>query len=138
MTKIHSLLLLHVNVFFKMILSEEALSQWLHLYGFFPVHLFIWSVRTQAFSQCVYLQMICKMTFFNKSSSQLLHWHGFSLVWILRCFFKITIYGEDLITLSALLKHMSIVFPQMYFKRNIAPFTTVKWFVPSVNLQMFQ
>ena len=53
-------------------------------------------------------------------------------------FFKVNTYGENLITLSALLKHMSIVFPQMYFKRNIALFTTVKWFVPSVNLQMFQ
>ena len=106
-----------------------------------------------AFSQCIssydllehrHSLSVCipkwfvRWQFFDKSSSQLLHWYGFSLVWILRCFFKITIYGEDLITLSALLKRMSIVFPHMYFKRNIAPFTTLKWFVPSVNLQRFQ
>ena len=132
---LNSLIWLHANVypqlFFKMTHSEEALSQWLHLYGFSLACLFIWSVRTQVYdnmlsndyiarhslSVCV-SKWFVRWPFCNKSSSQLLHWYGFSHGFNPQVFCKIPIYGEVLITLAALLKCISIVCPQMYFNRN--------------------
>ena len=52
-------------------ICEKALSHRLHLYGFSPVCILIWTLRWP----------VCE-----KALSQWLHWYGFSPVCVLRCF----------------------------------------------------
>ena len=81
-------------------LSEKALSQWLHVYGFSPVCVLIWVIRLILLASLVRLVSLVRF---------------FSSVFSHKCF-KIRFRIEIFVTMVALVCSLPIVFPYMGYK----------------------
>ena len=130
---IWSLNILILICIIKDLISENALSHWLHWYGFSSVWILIWYIRTMldenASSQWQHwnglfpvwnLMWFIITLLYENASLHCLHWYGFSQVWILICFIG-SLLGDN----SCCKGYIDVVYPQGC------------WAIPSVNPCVF-